>query len=187
MSVFKRARRDQLICEAEGYLDLAAALADTLELSPTIRDSLAQRALADLRRLDAQDKTTPHVLYLQGQALRTMEQYEDALVPLRRAAELEPENVHIYLALGWCYKRIGRVDFAIEALEEAFSVDPRQAIIHYNLACYWSLAGNTDLALAYLASALEIDPGYRDLVANEPDFDAIRDNPSFQDLTSVIV
>ena len=173
--------------EAEGYLDLITVFADLWDLSPAIRDRLAERALTALAHLDDADHSRPDVLYLQGQALRLMERYDEAIDPLRQAAEQEPDNIHTYLALGWCYKRIGRLDFAIEALEDAFSVDPRRAIVHYNLACYWSLAGNTNLALAYLASALEIDPDYRELVADEPDFDPIRNHPSFQELTSVIV
>jgi Flp pilus assembly protein TadD len=176
-----------LIREADGYLELVTIFADLWELPSAVRDRLAERALAAVRRLNMHDEENAYVFYLQGQALRAMERYEDAIVPLRKAAELEPDNIHTYLALGWCYKRIGWLDFAIEALEEAFSVDPRQAIIHYNLACYWSLSGNTNLALAYLASALEIDPSYKELVAKEPDFDSIREHPSFQELTSVIV
>ena len=39
-------------------------------------------------------------LYLQGEALRSLERYADAIVPLRKVAELEPENVRVLLALG---------------------------------------------------------------------------------------
>ncbi len=185
--MLERLLRDQVIREAEGYLDLVTAFADLWELTPAVRDRLAQRGLDALRRLDRREQAKPYVLYLQGQTLRTMERYEDAIDPLREATELEPDSIHTYLALGWCYKRIGRLDMAIESLEEALSVEPKEAILHYNLACYWSLAGNANLALAYLGSALEIDSSYRDLVAKEPDFDPIREHPSFQELTSVIV
>ena len=187
MSIVKRLLQERIIREAEGYLDLATAFADLWELSPPVRDRLAQRALKALRRREDREQAKPYVFYLCGQTLRTMERYEDAIKPLREAAELEPDNVHTYLALGWCYKRIGNLDLAIESLEDALAVDPKQAIIHYNLACYWSLSGNTNLALAYLASALEIDASYLDLVGGERDFDPIRDHPSFQELTSVIV
>jgi tetratricopeptide (TPR) repeat protein len=187
VSILERLLQERIIREAEGYLDLATAFADLWELSPAVRDRLAQRALKALGRLDDCVQAEPYVSYLRGQTLRTMERYEDAIKPLREVADLEPENIHAYLALGWCYKRIGNLDLAIESLEDALAVDPKQAIIHYNLACYWSLSGNTNLALAYLASALEIDASYLDLVAKESDFDPIRDHPSFQELTSVIV
>ena len=125
--------------------------------------------------------------FLRGQALRIMERYREAIPSLERSAELDPSNIHIWLALGWCYKRSSRLDLAIQSLEEALSVDESQAIVYYNLACYWSLACNPKLALAYLTRAFELEPPYRDLVAEEPDFDPIRSHPGFRELTSVIV
>ncbi len=92
------------------------------------------------------------------------------------------------MALGWCYKRIGRIDLAIESLEEAKSSKPNLAIIHYNLACYWSLAKNKSRALSeYLAHAFQIDPDYRELVHREHDFDPIRDDPEFRQMTAMMV
>jgi tetratricopeptide (TPR) repeat protein len=155
--------------------------------APEVRDRLAERALAALARLDKAVADQGHVLYLKGQALRAMERHEEAIEPLRKAAERDPDNIHIHLALGWCHKRRGRLDLAIRSLEESLSADPTQGITYYNLACYWSLAGQTHLALQHLAKAFEIDSGYRDLVADEPDFDPIRDDPGFQSLTAMIV
>ena len=65
--------------------------------------------------------------------------------------------------------------------------DQQEAIVHYNLACYWSLAGDADRALQYLSQSFDIDPRYRDLVADESDFDPIRDLPDFQALVGAIV
>ena len=69
----------------------------------------------------------------------------------------------------------------------ALAIEPQLAIVHYNLACYWSLACEADTALDCLAAALEIDPSYRRLIADEPDFDPIRDLPEFRELTTIIV
>ena len=110
-----------------------------------------------------------------------------AIAPLEIAAEEDAANVHTHLALGWCYKRIGRIDLAIEALENAVEHAPYEGIIHYNLACYWVLSENTKLAIQYLLQSFDLDPEYRDLVAHEEDFDAIRNDPDFQMITSVIV
>ncbi len=98
-----------------------------------------------------------------------------------------PENILIWLALAWCHKRAGRIDLAIESLEKAILTEPREAILYYNLACYWSLAGNSETALRLLAQSFDIDPSYRDMVADERDFDPIRHLPDFQSLTGVIV
>lgn len=182
-----RIRKQKLIREAEGYLELLSACHERWTPAPENRDRLARRALATLDELDPADANEAYVLYLRGHALRDMERYSDAVMPLREAAEIEPESISTWLALGWCHKRTGDLELAIQALEEALAVDPEQAIVHYNLACYWSLSGNVDRALQYLANAFEIDPGYRRLVPKERDFDPIRKHPQFQDLTSVVV
>jgi tetratricopeptide (TPR) repeat protein len=182
-----RIRRHRMISEAEGYLDLIMVLADRWPLSPAIRDRVARRALSLAESIEDAGDSTGQAPLLKGQALRAMERHDEAIACLSQAADLDPENVHTWLALGWCYKRVGRIDLAIESLEEALTVAPEEAIIHYNLACYWSLASNVELALEYLAQALDINPNYRDLVAQEADFDPIRDEPGFQALVSVIV
>jgi len=180
-------RRQQMLREAEGYLDLAMACADELPLSEPVRNRLAQRALAALSQVERSRSNKAHCSYLQGQALRVMERFPEAIEYFESAAEVDSENVHIWLALGWCHKRTGKLDMAIQSLEEALAFEPGEAIIYYNLACYWSLANNAKLALEYLSRALSIDPDYRDLIGGEHDFDPIRADPRFQELTSVIV
>jgi tetratricopeptide (TPR) repeat protein len=156
---------------AEGYLELG----------------LPAQALAALARLSVDEMQDARALYLRGEALRSLERYDEAIDWLGQAADLVPDDIHIWLALGWCQKRVGRMDAAIGALENALSADPGEAIIYYNLACYWSLVHNKPHALAYLANAFEIDSNYRDLVHEEPDFEPLRNDPDFQELTSVIV
>jgi tetratricopeptide (TPR) repeat protein len=187
VSTHRRIIRDQILREAEGYLELLMAAPSKWDLPPEIRDPVAQRALDALERLDEPDQGSAYTLYLRGLAYRTMERFYDAIPPLRESADLDPEDTHALLALGWCYKRIGRLNLAIQALEEALEVDENQAIVHYNLACYCSLAGSVEIALDHLATAFGIDPKYRDLATEESDFDAIRQHPGFRELTSVVV
>lgn len=176
MSIKQRIRREQLIRQTEGYLELG----------------MYQEGLQTLERLESgQDGSGEsldgHAIFLRGEAYRSLERYQEAQKWLKRAADRMPDNVHIWLALGWCYKRTGRIDRAIRALEAALAVDPSEAIIHYNLACYWSISADKSRALGYLAQALDIDSNYRDLISEESDFDTIRDDPDFQSLASVIV
>ncbi len=166
-----RIRRQQLIIQAEGYLELG----------------MARHALEVLSRCGELENLTDHGLYLLGESLRTLERYGEAIVPLKRAAQGDPNNMHIWLALGWCYKRIARLDLAIESLEEALSAEPNEALVHYNLACYWSLANNKRQALSYLARAIHLKESYRSMVADESDFDPIRQDPAFQALVRVTV
>lgn len=171
MSALERIRRQFLIRQAEGYLELG----------------MPRHALDALTHFDEANKLNSHALYLRGEALRELGRFDEALLPLARAAEEAPSNYKIWLALGWCHKRTGRIDLAIESLEEALAVDSQNALVHYNLACYWSLAGNKRQALLFLAQALDLDPNYRDLVSAESDFDPVRNDPAFRALTSVIV
>lgn len=187
MSEFKRIRSQQKLREAEGYLELVEAGSEFAQLSAERRDTLARRALAAVGELERNRQSRPVIKFMTGMALRAMERYRESIESLEAAAELDGENISIWLALGWCHKRTGRLDLAIESLQEALSIDPDQAIIYYNLACYWSLAMNTKLALEYLARSFELDESYRNLVGREPDFDPIRNDPRFLELTSVVV
>jgi Flp pilus assembly protein TadD len=187
VSAFERLRRQQLVREAEGYLDLALVFGDQWTLPQAIRDRLAHRSLVVVDRLGENSAYSPQVQLIKGQALRTLEKFKEALAPLSVAAEGDPQNVDTWLALGWCHKRTGRLDLAIEALEEALAVEPGSAVVHYNLACYWSLARNKRQAMAYLERALSLDSAFRTQVETENDFDPIRDDADFQALTSITV
>jgi tetratricopeptide (TPR) repeat protein len=187
VSSYSRIRRQQLIQEAEGYLDLAMFFADQWPLDQTKRDRLAERALEALGDMPTDQGQDAHSLYLRGLAYRIMRRYHEAIPPLKTAGEIDPENIHVNLAIAWCYKRVGRIDLAIQALEEALEVNAAEGILYYNLACYWSLANHVGLALAYLAKAFELDSNYRDRVVEEPDFEPLRDHPEFQSLLSGVI
>ena len=158
-----RIRRMKIQSQAEGYLEL----------------NLPQQALDALGRLGNMDEADVRTLYLQGEALRSLERYADAIVPLAKVAELEPENVQV-CGLGRCHKRTGRIDLAIAALERAMAADSDEPLIRYNLACYHSAAGDKRHALAYLEQALALDPSYRSLVEHEADFNRLRGDAEFQ-------
>jgi tetratricopeptide (TPR) repeat protein len=171
VSSLDRIRRQQLVSQAEGYLELG----------------MAGHALDALDRFGDLDALSDHALYLKGESLRALGRFREAIEPLKRAALGRPEHVHVWLALGWCHKRCGRLDLAIESLQESLAADPGDALVHYNLACYWSLAKNKRHALDYLSKALDLKEHYRNLIADESDFDPIRDDPAFQALVRVTV
>ena len=187
VSSAERTRQQQLLREAEGYLELVTVFEDRWMLDRRRREPLARRALDILARIGRRHPERARVQFLKGHALRVLERYDEAVEPLESAAELMPDHIAIWLMLGWCYKRCGRLDLAIRSLERASRVDPGEAIVYYNLACYWSLAGNVRKAIPLLAKALVMDPNYRDLIAGESDFDPVRDHPDFRALVSVTV
>jgi len=131
VSTGNRVRLQRVLREAEGYLEL----------------SMPRQALSLLDRVEDPGTYRGHLLYLKGEALRALEQYQDAVPILVNAVDLAPSNIHAWMALGWCYKRTGRLDDAIDSLEKAHEVEPSEALIEYNLACYYSLKGIKQRAL----------------------------------------
>ena len=56
----------------------------------------------------------------------------------------------------------------------------------YNLACCESLAGRPDDAIKHLGRVFEMSPErFRQFAAGDSDFDALRDDPRFQELVTV--
>lgn len=187
MSEYSRLRRQQLIREAEGYVDFMSLGDERWTLSQANRDQLGGRALAVLAKLDPKGGQRGQALYLTGMVYRAMGRFADAIEPLTEANKLNPGEIHVGLALGWCYKRIHRVDLAIDALLEVLQNHDQEPIVHYNLACYWGLLGKVTAAVRCLTHAFELDPEYRDRVASESDFDPIRNHPEFQSLVSSVI
>ncbi len=183
----KRIRRQHLLREAQGYLDLALLFADCWVLEQDRIEILAERSLDCLDELEKKFGSSVQTLYLKGEVYRLLEKYSQAIFFLQEANRIEPQNTEALLALGWCYKRTGRLDLAVAALEEAIEIDYSLGIAHYNLACYWALASQAQLAIKHLSIAFDIEPEYRQYAAEEPDFDAIRYHPGFQTLTALIV
>jgi uncharacterized Ntn-hydrolase superfamily protein len=66
---------------------------------------------------------------------------------------------------------------AIEAMRSLLETR-EDALVLYNLACYESLGGRPDDAIAHLRRASELDPSYRQLAADDTDFDPIRERLS---------
>lgn len=150
--------------EAEGYLELG----------------MHPQALTSLQRRGKLVHSDDRACFLLGECLREMSRYHEALFPLERSADLNPESVETWLALGWCHKRTGRLDEAIRSLEKAAGFQPDDGLVYYNLACYYSLAGRRLDALRRLKRAFDLDAGLRKLVADEPDFGPMREDPGFR-------
>ncbi len=169
-----RAHRIQIqrdLREAEGYLEL----------------QMPEHALRSLEQVSEPGTFRGLLMYLRGMALRDLKRHEEAIPCLNEATELSPSNIGAWVCLAWCQKRTNRLHLAIESLQSALEVEPSNALLHYNLACYYSLTHERQLALASLARSLELDRNFLDLIPDEDDFDPLRDDPQFQDLTSIIV
>jgi glyoxylase-like metal-dependent hydrolase (beta-lactamase superfamily II) len=70
----------------------------------------------------------------------------------------------------------------LEPLRKIVAENPQYALLHYNLACLESLNGNRAEAIEQLGEAIELQEQFRKYAKNDPDLDAVRDDPAFKDL-----
>ena len=154
--------------EAEGYLELG----------------MREAVFSALERRHSLVQSNGRACYLLGETLRELLATKR---PYCRWSEA-PTWCRTIFTSGWRWLVLQadrQTRQSDRSVEHAVEVDPGEAIIHYNLACYWSLARNRVLALRYLSHALEMDANFRDMVLDEPDFQPLRHDPEFLQLTGL--
>ena len=77
-------------------------------------------------------------------------------------------------------------DKAAEAYEQFLEETPGDAGFLYNLACAESRLGRTESALKHLRQSVETDEQFKKNAIEDPDFDAIRDEPEFSAITGQV-
>jgi tetratricopeptide (TPR) repeat protein len=187
MTAMPRHRRQAILREASGYIELGELLVQQDTPVPPSGQKLLHRALDLLALLPEPTRSMAMAKLLEGEALRALGRFEEGLVALRLVTEQEPKRLEAWLGMGWCLKRLGRLEDAIGSLEQGLHASPREPILLYNLACYHSLAGRVQAAIEHLTKAISLDDRYRDLTGAEPDFDPIRQDPRFVAVTHVTV
>jgi tetratricopeptide (TPR) repeat protein len=155
-----------LLEKAEGYI--------LLEMYPEALE-LVTKALT-------YDQNNSALYYYQGECLRGMKKFQDALTPFSKALWLNPEDIGPYIGIGWCYKRLGELDRAIEILRDASKIKEDYPIVYYNLSCYYSVKNEKEKAIRWLKKAIELDSRFSKLCREEEDLDNLRDMPEFSRL-----
>lgn len=176
-----------LLRRAAGLIELASLVIDGESATFPAARKLLMRALDEVRNLPEQERCGRSASLLEGEALRALGMWQEAIVPLERAATGPRGRVEAAMGLGWCYKRLGRIGDAIDALQTAVETFPDQPVLHYNLACYHSVGGDVAAAIEHLTRAIAMDGRFRDLTGTERDFDAIRSDPRFVAVTVLTV
>jgi mannose-6-phosphate isomerase-like protein (cupin superfamily) len=74
----------------------------------------------------------------------------------------------------------GKYDEAADGLRAIVDEKP-YPMLFYNLACMESMAGRTNDAVEHLRRAVELNPDFAEMAKGDSDFDAIRDEPSFNE------
>jgi tetratricopeptide (TPR) repeat protein len=77
----------------------------------------------------------------------------------------------------------GRYAEAADRGRELLRTYPQYGDLFYNVACCESLARRTADALEHLGRAVATSESFRAMARDDVDFDPIRNEPAFQDLT----
>lgn len=126
---------------------------------------------------------------LLGQSLEMLGRREAAVAAFRegvqraeRRLEFEPDDVRA-LALGaQAVSRLGEHDRALRWSNRALGLHPSDQSVLTNAACLRAKLGMKEEALELLELAFSKGFGKRDWIANDPDYDSLRDEPRFQAL-----
>ena len=73
---------------------------------------------------------------------------------------------------------------AIDHLNAVANEKPTDPNVHYMLAVGHALSDDADLAITHLEQSIRLNPDNRLLARQEPDFENLRDNDRFSDLTA---
>lgn len=172
---------------AQGILQLISCHDDLWGLDPEIKQRLARRALTMLQGARPRGHRRAAWYYLRGRAWSMLGKYNRAIRMLRASGKLAPHHIASQLSLAWCFRRIDRVDKSVAVLNQAIARAPHHPTVRYNQACYLSLSGQPELAAMELSIALELQPDLRQRIADDHDFDPIRNHPAFDAALQVIV
>jgi tetratricopeptide (TPR) repeat protein len=175
-----RIRRQHLLREAEGYLELVEPSESGLEASDESRLQMARRSLETLERVPRRLPANGMVYFLKARCCVLVGELPEAIRLLRRCVRRDEENIPAWLLLSACFRNLDRLERAVETLEQALGYEPDEAHIHYDLACYLSLLQHVQLAVLHLERALDLEPKLRNRIAGDSDFDSIRSDPAFR-------
>jgi len=130
--------------------------------------------------------------------------YGRAISYYQRALKLSPNSATMYSNLGTAYFARKQYKQASEFYQKALELDPQvfenrntygellqdrnvqeRAKFHYYLAKTYAKAGMNDRALEYLRKALEEGFREKNKLKEDPEFNAMRDLPEFQELLNL--
>jgi tetratricopeptide (TPR) repeat protein len=125
------------------------------------------------------------VVYVRPGVTRTAFAEEDGttllVIGAKAGAAYKPGGYEYWAPLQPLYAA-GDYAAVAERGRDMLAADPPHSMLYYNVACAESLAGQPDEAIAHLRRAIELDDTGRAWAKQDSDFDAVRDDPRFQEL-----
>jgi Flp pilus assembly protein TadD len=155
------------------HLEYAAGYLDLKMYEDAVREADLALAL---------DPNNGPAIAAKSAALWQANRLQEAEPLVAKLAELHPREAGLWINLAYIRRRTQSLDAAVETLQHAFDANPRDPLAHFNMACYRAAQHRSAEALVLLKNALALDPKLCDLAKAEPDFQELRNNPSFQEL-----
>lgn len=121
-------------------------------------DGELERTLELCEILLEADPDDTNALYLMGETMLELEEYEAAEEIFRDALGLEPESGALYNGLGVALFELCRFNQARKALDTALELDPRIAESRMYLGFFHERRGEFDAALGEYELAMDLDP-----------------------------
>jgi tetratricopeptide (TPR) repeat protein len=144
--------------------------------------SMPEHALRELDQIGDVGSHDFQMNMLRGEALLLKLDHQHALDAYRQAHIDKPTELGPLLRMAWCLKRVDQLPQAIDIMKLAYQFHKSVPLVLYNMACYYALAGDKENALSWLGRSLRMDREYLDKIADETDFDSLRNDPDFQHL-----
>ncbi|RMF45056.1 MAG: tetratricopeptide repeat protein, partial [Deltaproteobacteria bacterium] len=99
-----------------------------------------------------------------------------------RCLRIDPEFGMARNNRGNLLLKLGRLDEALACFDALLAESSDLAIAHYNRACVMARKRQVREAVRSLEQAIAREPGFLRDALNDPDFDAIRQRPTFKAL-----
>jgi TolB-like protein/Tfp pilus assembly protein PilF len=160
-------------------------------LSPTQRAGLDNRDFYERRFDKALRRSRENLAIAPDNAFRVLEvaraeagsgRFADAVSSMRRACELRPGDPMLEAYLAYVQARAGDRAEAEAALGRLSAQAERRHVPPYYLALVATGLGDAERALAFLERAYEARHVGALAIKQDPEFDALRDDPRFRDL-----
>ena len=120
-----------------------------------------EEALASFEMALNQDPETedlPYIYSYQGNCLKDLQRYDEAIEVLKRGCEEDDEREDLHNLLGFCYFKKEEYQTAISHFERAVHLNPASAMDYANLGVNHNRLGNRREAIRFFTLALTLDP-----------------------------
>jgi tetratricopeptide (TPR) repeat protein len=125
------------------------------------------------------------VWYNRGLAFHNFGQAEEAIASFDKALEIKPDYYEAWDSRGYTLAKVGRYPEAIASFDKALEIAPTHANAVYNKATSYAFQADVEPAIELLQQAIVLDPKYREMAKMDSDFDQIRADRRFRELTEL--